>query len=116
MYCICEFFTAKLLEVNRNDEPPLCTHGLPGNPTLYPLYNYMYCICEFFTAKLLEVNRNAEPPPCTHGLPGNPTLYPLTEKYKSFQEYSDNFMVPLLLYETWESVSFIGLDKQIFSA
>ena len=46
-------------------------------------------------------------PPLTIDLQGQEqaTLYPLVERYQTFGEYSQSFMLPLLLYETWESVS-----------
>jgi len=51
------------------------------------------------------------PPPVTAGLGGDQgggqgrPVFPLVEKYTSFQEYSEAFMLPLLLHETWEAVS-----------
>jgi len=52
------------------------------------------------------VDTMKEPPPVTSDLCGevNHTLFPLCDRYPSYKEYSEKFMLPLLLHETWESV------------
>lgn len=51
--------------------------------------------------------KRAPPPDVTKDLFGlsNHTLFPLLERYENYKEYSEKFMLPLLLHETWESVS-----------
>ena len=58
-----------------------------------------------------QTGRRAPPPDVTNDLCGhsNHMLFPLIGKYVSFKEYSEKFMLPLLLHETWESVSLLHL-------
>ncbi|KAH3776786.1 hypothetical protein DPMN_178219 [Dreissena polymorpha] len=41
-------------------------------------------------------------PPVTSS---NQALFPLLRRYQSYKEYTVDFMLPLLLHETWETVS-----------
>ncbi|XP_060601702.1 uncharacterized protein LOC132754965 [Ruditapes philippinarum] len=55
--------------------------------------------------KMEQLDRRVPPPDVTNDLcgHGNHMLFPLIGKYVSFKEYSEKFMLPLLLHETWES-------------
>ncbi|KAL4232544.1 hypothetical protein ACF0H5_007236 [Mactra antiquata] len=50
-------------------------------------------------------NEKISPPPITDDLCGksNHQLFPLCGTYVDYQDYCENFMLPLLLHETWES-------------